>query len=54
MQAPTSNLILLKVNHLLKAKLICLVKKIKEAGITAPLDLLLSNSHEMEVTETLG
>lgn len=36
----------------------CLAKKVKQAGIIAALDLLLTNKeelcHEMEVTETLG
>lgn len=38
------NLILLKANHLLKAKeLTCLAKTVKAAGMTAALNLLLTN-----------
>ena len=45
MQLSASNLILLKADHLLKAKLICFAKKVKEAGIIAALDLLLTGKN---------
>lgn len=45
-QITVSNLILLKADHLFKAELIPLAKKVKEAGVIAALDLLLSNREE--------